>query len=133
MDPGFNPANVLTFQTAVPPGALNGQEGRAAFFSQVRERIAGLPGVTSVGAGRPLPLSGVDLTARYGPQEAASDPRLFRQATYRVVTEGYLETMQTRLVEGRLFGPSDYADSLPNILVDDVLAQKTWPNESEHR
>ena len=130
VDPGFNAAGVLTFQAAVPPGAFQGQEGRAAFFSQLRERIAGLPGVEAVGAGRPLPLSGVDLTARYGPEEALSDPRLFQQATYRIVTEGYFETMQTRLLEGRLFGPAEFADSLPYILVDDVLARKTWPDES---
>ncbi len=130
IDPGFNPDNVLTFQAAVPGGILQGQEGRAAFFRQLRERLAGLPGVTAVGAGRPLPLSGVDLTARYGPEEALTDQRLFQQATYRVMTEGYFETMQTRLVEGRMFGPAEYTDSLPYILVDDVLARKTFPGES---
>ena len=130
VDPGFNPDNVLTFQAAVPGGVLQGAEGRSAFFRQMRERLAGLPGVTAVGAGSPLPLSGVDFTARYGPEEALTDQRLFQQATRRVVTEGYFEAMQTRLVEGRLFGPAEFTDSLPYILVDDVLAQKTFPNES---
>jgi putative ABC transport system permease protein len=130
VDPGFNPAGVLTFQASPPGGVFQGQEGRASFFNQMRERIGALPGVQAVGAGRPLPLTKLSVTARYGTEAALADPELFQQGTYRTVTQGYFEAMQTNVIAGRAFGPADYADSLPFVLVDDVLAQKTWPNES---
>jgi predicted permease len=44
------------------------------------------------------------------------------------VSEGYLETMRTRLRRGRLFDAGDTAQAPKRILVDTRLAQQFWPN-----
>ncbi|HSG81916.1 MAG TPA: FtsX-like permease family protein, partial [Gemmatimonadota bacterium] len=51
-------------------------------------------------------------------------------AAYRIVLPGYLETMRTRLLAGRTFNRSDYADSARVVMVDEVLARKLWPDRS---
>ena len=43
---------------------------------------------------------------------------------------GYFEAMRTRLIAGRTLTEADFNDSVPNVVVDDVLAERTWPGES---
>ena len=44
------------------------------------------------------------------------------------ISEGYLETMRTRLLRGRTFGAGDTAQAPKRILVDARLAARFWPN-----
>ena len=130
MDPGFNAENVLTFNVALPFFEYPNAAQRAAFHTQLHERLSALPGVTSVGGAFPLPLGGQAANGRYGTESALEDERNFLQADYRGVMPGYFDAMGTPLIEGRVFTFADYADSLPNVLVDELLARKTWPGES---
>jgi putative ABC transport system permease protein len=130
IDPGYNPNNLLTFRTAVPPGVLRGAEARATFYRELRERLAGLPGVLAVGTVRPLPLSNLHPSGRYGTEAALTDESLFGQAAYSIVTAGFFESMETRVVAGRVFNAIEHNDSIPVVVVDEVLARKLWPNQS---
>jgi len=130
VDPGFSAEGVLTFEAAVPPGVLPDLEARVAFVEGLRERIAGLPGVEAVGAARPLPLTNLPTSGRYGTEAALTDQSLFQQAIYRAVTAGYFEAMQTSVIAGRSFDATEYSNEVPVVMVDDVLARKTWPGES---
>jgi putative ABC transport system permease protein len=130
VDPGYNPENVLTFRAAVPPGIFRTADERMAFAAQLRERLGALPGVLSVGAVSPAPLTGLILAGRAGTEEAIADESLNQQAGYTTVAPGYFETMETSVVEGRLFLPHEYVDSIPVVLVDELLAQALWPGQS---
>src|SRR5207237_6456156 len=61
---GFNPRSVLTVGLWLPTpnipstGPYFTHAARVAFFRRVQERVAALPGVTSVGAISNLPLGG---------------------------------------------------------------------------
>ena len=59
VDPGFRPANLLTMRVPLGGGRNNGIERRVAFFQQLTDKIATLPGVLSVGAVSALPLTGL--------------------------------------------------------------------------
>jgi putative ABC transport system permease protein len=130
VNPGYDPANVLTFGLNVPQSRYPTPAARASFGTQLRERMAGLPGVTAVGAAFPLPLGGQVMNGRYGGAEAIADPTLFRQADYRVVVPGYFEAMGTRLLAGRTFTEADLADSAATVVVDRKLAERMWPAQS---
>ena len=78
----------------------------------------------------PLPLSGLPFNSRYGLEDALEDERNFKQAEYRMVLPGYFETMETQLLAGRTFSEAEYNDSASVVVIDDVLAEKTWPGES---
>jgi predicted permease len=45
------------------------------------------------------------------------------------VSDGYFETMGTRLVRGRLFDTHDTAASQPVVIIDDRLANHFWPDK----
>jgi predicted permease len=130
VDPGYNPENVLTFQAAVPPGRFVTADARMSLAAQLRESLAALPGVLSVGAVSPAPLTGLVLPGRAGAEEAMADESLNQQAGYTVVAPGYFETMETSVVEGRLFTANEYVDSIPVVMVDELLAEALWPGQS---
>jgi hypothetical protein len=41
-----------------------------------------------------------------------------------------LQTLQARLLEGRLFGNEDRANSLPVVIINETFKKQYWPNES---
>jgi predicted permease len=128
-DPGYDPNGVLTFQ--LPNLGDRNDTARAAFIQDLKGRIASLPGVIGVTAAGPLPLDGDGgNNARYGPEGAASDPSLFQQADMHVVQPGYFEVMRTRLLDGRVFTEDDNVQNRRLLIIDRVLAQKTFPGQS---
>lgn len=46
------------------------------------------------------------------------------------VTDSYFDTLDISIIEGRSFSSSDNHNSLPVTVIDEILAQQMWPNES---
>jgi putative ABC transport system permease protein len=127
-DPGYDPNHVLTF--FIPNVRAQGQDGRAAFMRNLRERLQALPGVQAVTATNPLPLDGRVVNARWGTEEARSNPGAFQQANVHIVLPGYFEAMRTRLIEGRTFTDADNTPDAKVIVIDQRLAARAFPNQS---
>jgi putative ABC transport system permease protein len=127
--PGYDATNVLTF---VLPAARPQAEQRAAFMTQVRDRLRALPGVQAVAATSSIPLDGSPSNIPYAPEEVGStDPSAFRQAKTRNVTPAYFETLRSRLIAGRTFTDDDnLMDRASKVVVDDVLAAQAYPGTS---
>lgn len=130
VEPGYNAENLLTFRLPLPFGKYPQASDRELFHRQLRQNLAAIPGVQSVSAAFPLPLDGRAFGSRYGTPETVNDPSAFKQATYRLVSPGYFDVMQTRVLDGRPITEADGNDSLAVVVVDQTLAQLTWPNES---
>jgi len=128
IDPGFDPRGLLTFQL------LGGRPGppdqRAATVRQLEDRIRAIPGVESVTASFPFPLTGNFSTIRWGLEDALSDTSKYQAVDFQVVRPGYFETLRTPLVAGRTFTEADNDPQRPLVMVDTVLAAKAFPNES---
>jgi putative ABC transport system permease protein len=127
-EPGFDPAHVLTF--SIPNLRLPTPEARAAFVHDMRERLRALPGVSDVTAANPLPLDGRDANARWGTEEALTDPSKFSQATTHIVQPGYFAAMRTRIIEGREYTDADNRPESRSIIIDRILAGKAFPGQS---
>jgi putative ABC transport system permease protein len=123
-EPGYDPNGVLTFQT--PNLGIPNPQARQAFMRELRQRLEALPGVQGVTAASPLPLDGRAGLARWGTEEALSDPLKFQQATVHIVLPGYFEAMRTRLIEGRTFTEEDSRPETRVLLIDRVLALKAF-------
>ncbi|MGH7449469.1 MAG: ABC transporter permease, partial [Longimicrobiales bacterium] len=52
VDPGFEPANALTFRIAVPQSRYESGEDVRRFHTELQQRLAAMPGVRVVGANR---------------------------------------------------------------------------------
>ncbi len=128
--PGFNPHGVLTANVSLPAARYGQEESQTAFFQNVLQHAAALPGVRSVGAVDPLPLSGNlaqnILTIEGRPPLAVAD-RLTTNA--RVVTPGYFDAMSIPVVKGRVFNEHDAKDAPKVLVVNETLARKYFPGE----
>jgi len=128
VDPGFDSAGVHTFLLPQVRGATPAE--RHARMEELRRRLAALPGVTAVTAASSLPFDGSLATVPYGPEEAAADATLQRQADARFVLPGYFAAMKTRLVEGREFTDGDNRPDVNVVVIDTQLAAKLFPGKS---
>src|SRR5262245_62317827 len=61
VDPGFNPERLLTLETFLPPARYPSAQQQAAFYQQVGQRLAAVPGVQSGGAHIGSPFTGVGI------------------------------------------------------------------------
>ncbi|HUG97660.1 MAG TPA: ABC transporter permease [Gammaproteobacteria bacterium] len=128
-DPGFDAADVLTFQVNLPFQRYPDFEQRRQLFYAFQDRLAALPGVADVAAATPLPLTGQGFSGRYASVQPTGEDTAYRQANYRLVLPGYFETMRTPLLAGRHLTRDDEINERPVAIVDDVLAAASWPSE----
>jgi putative ABC transport system permease protein len=128
VDPGFDPNNMLTF-TAFN-ARLRTPAERQGYSATLADRFKAIPGVISVTEAAPLPLDGTDANMRWGPQAAANDPSLFRQATVHSIRPGYFEAMRGRMIAGRAFTDADNVTGTTSVIIDDFLASKAFPGEA---
>lgn len=125
---GYDPHGLLTFQLLGNIG--NSPEAAATFKRQLREQLAGIPGVQGVTASFPLPLAGNFSPVRWGGAEALEDASKFQAADLQIVLPGYFEAMGTKLIAGRTFTPEDSNPDSKVLVIDQALAAKAFPNES---
>jgi predicted permease len=130
IDPGFDePRNLV--MVSVDPGLQGYDTERArAFWNRMLEEVGAIPEVASVGltASVPLGLNTSDRGVEIPGYEFTEGER--NSLHYSNVSEGYLETMGVRLVEGRAFTRLDDASGPPVIIVNQRFAERFWPGES---
>lgn len=128
-DPGFNPEGVLTMNLNLPGAKYKDENQRAAFYSDLVQRVRTLPGVQSAAVVNYLPLGGSNSSDAFlvegQPEPAAGQENVGR---YRVCTPDYFQTMGIAVLKGRAFNDQDRAGARPVIIVNETLARKYWPN-----
>ena len=131
VDPGFRPAGVLTVRVPLAGGRNTKGERRIAFFKQVTDRIATLPGVRAVGAVNVLPLTGLGVGATFAVEgRPAPNAEQRPVGLMRSVNSAYFSAMGIPLVAGRAPADSDTALSPPVIVINQTLARRFWPGAS---
>jgi predicted permease len=131
VESGFEPRGLATMQVAVSGTGYDRDGRRMGVFTQLRDRLAAMPGVESVGAINHLPVGGDIWTLRYT-IDGRSEPGPGEEmgAVYRVVLPGYFRTMQIGLLQGRDFTFRDGARAPAVAVVNESMARRRWPGES---
>jgi putative ABC transport system permease protein len=126
VNPGYDPANVITAQIGLPETRYGTPGQQRAFFDQLLERVASVPGVQSAGTTKMLPLLPGNMIISFGivGQPTPNDPRDFPRASTRIVSAGYAEAIGLKLVAGRVLGPHDDAGTTPVVVVSESLARQ---------
>lgn len=130
VNPGFQPHGVMTAGLALPQTQYDKPEKQIAFFRAVLDRLSSTPGVTSAGAGSPLPFTGSNDSASFqiaGRPVAPGDPGPWGNVRY--VTTGYFTALGIPLLKGRLFTDADRTGSQAVAVIDENMARQYWPNE----
>ena len=129
IDPGFNPHGLLTFQVQ-SDRFLQKPEERAVATRQLDDHLRAIPGVQSVTASNPFPLTGGFSPIRWGTEEALADATKYRAVDPLIVLPGYFEVMHTPLIEGRTFTDGDNLPGRTYVVVDKILADLAYPGKS---
>jgi putative ABC transport system permease protein len=121
VDLGFAPAGV-TIARASLPAARYGVPERQIFVERLHERLARLPGVSSVSVSSDVPLDGA---ASASMLQADSRDELVRYYRH-LVTPGFFETLRIPVAHGRDFTRRDTAQSPPVAIVNEAGARRLW-------
>ena len=131
LDPGFALDRVAVATVTLSGTPHAAAAARAPMFQRIRDRLAAMPGVSSVSAINHLPLAGDRWQLGYSIDgRPAPDAGRGLSAVYRVVQPGYFPTMKIRLVEGRDFTDADGASSPHVAIVNSAMVKRRWPGES---
>ena len=131
VDPGFDPANVLTVELNLPRSQYADTAAASALFDQVLERTAARPGVEAVGLVSSLPLTPSEtlIAFRIQGQAAPSSREDMTAARPQLVSPGYLEAMGLRLIAGRFITDQDTESSPRVFVVNEAFASAYFPGE----
>jgi putative ABC transport system permease protein len=130
VSPGFNAQNVLTMRVNLPRGKYATPDKSSNFFSDLEAHLGSLPGVESVGLISELPLSGQpnDMPYTVEGRPPVSIDRAFDDDFRRVNLE-YFDALQIPLLRGRNFTEQEVRQSAKVLIISDLLARQTFPNE----
>ncbi len=129
VDPGLDPARVLTFRVNPRLAGYKPEQARA-MLGEIRDRVAALPGVESVSSAQLVQLGFGDIrrpVVRAG-ETAADDPEQY--VGYNVVGADYFRTVGVPLLAGREFADTDAPGGTRVAVVNEALANRLWPGES---
>jgi putative ABC transport system permease protein len=130
INPGFKAENVLTMRINLPRSKYKEPYQTAAFYQQLLERVAALPGARSTGGISHTPLSGFGMIAFIQLEGVPPlDRKKDRPIGIGVVTADYFQTMSIPLMSGRGFDARDHADTQQVAIINQALARRFWPNE----
>jgi predicted permease len=129
VDAGYDTRNIFTFQIAAGGPNLNDRVSVSRFQYSFMERLAGIPGVESVGFISTLPLDeGAGTVNVTTPKIEASgvEPPAVRNAA---AGGAYFQTMGIKLVRGRHFERVEEETAIPNVIISDAAARMLYPGE----
>jgi len=131
VDPGFHPQNVLTFQLSFPGSRYGTVETLTNFLKELRTNLSAMPGTQSVGGVSHLPLDeGLgNWYSYYWPEGAPIQQQNTVMADHRSTLPGYFRSVGATLLAGREFEDTDDALHTHVAIVDDTLAEQTWPGQ----
>lgn len=128
MDFGFHADNVMTATVTLPQSYAAADRGR--FISQALERFRAIPGVVAAGGTSPLPFSGtISPNVILGEGHVMKPGESLLAPNQVFATDGFFEAMRIPVLKGRVFGPSDTAQSLKVAVIDERLAERLWPGQ----
>ncbi|HJU44285.1 MAG TPA: ABC transporter permease [Vicinamibacterales bacterium] len=126
-DLGFTRAPVLTFAVGLPPFVAPGNEAVLRFQSQLADRVRSLPGVTHVSAINMLPIASTGSNGPVRRADQVDEREGVPIVEYRVVMDGYFETMSIPVLAGRANDARDRLGMPGVVVINETLASRLFP------
>jgi putative ABC transport system permease protein len=139
LNPGFDPASVLTLHVSIPRAAAPAAPafGNAApvppappvvYGSALLERLRAVPGVTAAALGNDVPLDGNASASFFSaegqpPTNAQSAPRAY---VHRVSPE-FFTTLRIPMLAGRTFIETELSAVPAAVIVSEQVVKRFWP------
>src|SRR5262249_31085327 len=129
VDPGFKPEGVLLARVSLPRSATRPGAQTVAFFQQVIERVAALPGVQAVGAIEDLmmrrnPDNTITVEGRLSDGAGQGGGELIRE----FISHDLFQALGAPLLKGRYFTKQEVLNSRV-VIINETLARRFFPGE----
>lgn len=126
-DLGYRADDVVTFRARIDNARFpfNDLEARFDVYRQLTKRLEQIPGVSAAGGVSIVPLDGRNNLLSFRADGQVGE----QNADFRWVLPGYFETMRIPLLAGREITAGDNHGPQPVLMVDQMLAERTWPGE----
>jgi len=124
---GYDPNRVMSVGIPVHENTLNGWAERAAYFAQLRERVAAMPGVLSAGisSNATPPSNGWPQTFEILGKTAVEQ----QDARANFVSPEYFTILHIPLVEGRFWEQNEVSRGATLALVNQTFVRRYFPGE----
>lgn len=129
VDPGLQPARLLTASVSLPQSAYPLPDNMKRFFDQLLPELAAQPGVESASTIYPLPLSGSNITTSFNLEERPKPEGQQDAAPTRIAGIDYFKTMGIPVLRGRIFNARDQRDTTPVMVINQRFVEKFFPGE----
>jgi predicted permease len=123
---GFEPQEIVAFQTNLKGERYDATEGTQAFADQVVSRLRHTPGVSGAAAVVGLPLERGLNDGGWAAGHAGQSQTI----ELRTVTPGFLHTMGFNLLAGRELSPDDTGSTQHVAVISAAAAREFWPGQS---
>jgi predicted permease len=131
VDPGFHSQNVITFAVSLPERRYPDDVKRIEFLRRLEKDLSALPGVQAVGSISHLPFDDFpNWYSYYFPEGAPKETQNTVMADHRSVSPSLFRTLDIPLISGRFLTENDDAKHPRVVIVDDLLAKRTWPGQN---
>jgi predicted permease len=127
---GFEADDLLTMELSPPEDRVADAATGRGLYDRLVERVAGIPGVLSVGLTGWLPLHARAPGAPVNLEVAPVSQAEARSAPMNLVDPGFFRVMGLEPLEGRLLGSEDRGKGIGAVVVNETLADLVWPGRS---
>ena len=130
-DPGWNTDGILLGTMSLPNDRYSSEEKRRRFHERLLQRVSELPGVQRVAISTSFPIDvnrsfvGISIEGR-ADVPAGQEPLAY--TTF--VSASFFETLDMRIVAGRLFPATIDDKDPPVVVINETMARQLWPHES---
>jgi predicted permease len=132
VDPGFaNPDSLQTFRFYIPETQIPDTQGeRVVHMDQdILNKLATIPGVSSVSFSSAVPMDGYDSNdILYAQDHILGEGELPPIRRFKFIAPGFFSTIGTHLVAGRDITWSDTYQKLPVAIISEAFAREYWHN-----
>ncbi len=127
VDFGFNPHNLLSMQIAFPQGVHWTPEEQRQLFKKVFDRVENLPGVAAATVTISPPPFGGPSSEVVIPGKTHSQHWM---SMLDLCSQGYFQTLQLRLLRGRLFSQNDIDSARRLAIINQTLARNYFGDDN---
>jgi putative ABC transport system permease protein len=129
VDPGYDTADIYTFQFAPDPAQPTDGPGWGRLHLNFMERLRALPGVTGVGVVNNIPLDEGTGSGRFiaDTMTAETGGTLLDQ---NFAGGDYFRVMGIRLLQGRVFSNDEAVMPNSSVIISRSTAERLWPGQS---
>lgn len=130
MNPGFNPANVLTARINLAGSGYATLDRQREFTENLLQQVSRLPGVEAVSVGAIPPGTGTNSGVFVIENHPLPAPGQAPISAFVDVSLDYFRTLGVPLVQGRLLASSDSAGAPLVVVVNQAFVRKFFPGEN---